>query len=64
MNSRLGGGGVPRRLLIVEGEESDTKRYPARGQGGDRDAGDPEHMPHTGRGESACGEGVAINLGL
>jgi len=60
----VGGGGVPRRLLVVEGEESDAKRHRARAQGGDGDADYPEHVPHAGRGERARGEGVAVDLGF
>ena len=34
----VGCGGIPRRLLVVEGKESDTKHHRVRGQDSDRDA--------------------------
>lgn len=49
----VGGGGVARRLLVVEGDEADAEGDGAACEGGDGDADDAEDVLDAGDGEDA-----------
>lgn len=60
----VGGGGVPGRLLVVEGDEADAECNGAGGEGGDGDADHAEHVGAARAGEGKGDEGVPVELGL
>jgi hypothetical protein len=57
----VGGGGVPRGLLVAEGEEADPGRGGAGREGGDGDAHHPEHVPRARCGQRAPRERAAVH---
>lgn len=58
----VGGGGVARGLLIVEGDEADPEGDGAVGQRRHRNSHHAEHVAHAEANQRLGGENVAVNL--
>jgi len=58
----VGGGGVARRLLIVEGDESDAEGDSAVCKRRHRNSHHAEHMAHAEADQRLGGENVAVDL--
>lgn len=58
----VGGGGVARGLLIVEGDEADAKGNGAVGQRRHRNSHHAEHVAHAEADQRLRGENVAVDL--